>query len=84
VIPHAHFTGGPITQEFPREALKNLLIEQEKKITTGNIQKTVSDFFMVSISDLLFSPRTRSIIRPRRIAMTLAKQLTAQSRTIMQ
>jgi len=79
VIAHAHFTGHPITQEFTREALKDLLAVQDKKITIENIQKTVSDYFKVSISDLLSSRRTRSITRPRQIAMALSKQLTRHS-----
>lgn len=79
VIAHAHFTGHPITQEFTREALKDLLAVQEKKVTIENIQKTVSNYFKVSIADLLSSRRTRSITRPRQIAMALAKQLTRHS-----
>ena len=79
VIAHAHFTGHPITQEFTHEALKDLLAVQDKKITIDNIQKTVSDYFKVTIADLLSSRRTRSITRPRQIAMALAKQLTRHS-----
>ncbi|MBC8212570.1 MAG: chromosomal replication initiator protein DnaA [Gammaproteobacteria bacterium] len=79
VIAHAHFTGQPITQEFTRDALKELLAVQDKKITIVNIQKTVADYFKVSISDLLSSRRTRSITRPRQIAMALAKELTRHS-----
>jgi chromosomal replication initiator protein len=79
VIAHAHFTGHHITQEFTREALKDLLAVKDKKITIENIQKTVSDYFKVTISDLLSSRRTRSITRPRQIAMALAKQLTRHS-----
>ena len=79
VIAHAHFTGHPITQEFTREALKDLLAVQDKKVTIDNIQKTVSDYFKVTIADLLSSRRTRSITRPRQIAMALTKQLTRHS-----
>ena len=79
VIAHAHFTGHPITQEFTREALKDLLAVQDKKVTIENIQKTVSDYFKVTIADLLSSRRTRSITRPRQMAMALAKQLTRHS-----
>ncbi len=79
VIAHAHFTGHSITQEFTREALKELLAVQDKKITIENIQKTVSEYFKISISDLLSSRRTRSITRPRQMAMALAKQLTKHS-----
>lgn len=79
VIAHAKFTGHQITQEFTREALKDLLAVQDKKITIENIQKTVCDYFKISLSDLLSSRRTRSITRPRQIAMALAKELTRHS-----
>lgn len=79
VIAHAHFTGQPITQEFCRDALKDLLAVQEKKVSIENIQKTVCDYFKISRSDLLSSRRTRSITRPRQIAMALSKQLTRHS-----
>ncbi len=79
VIAHAHFTGHPITQEFCQQALKDLLAVQDKKVTIENIQKTVCNYFKVSRSDLLSSRRTRSITRPRQIAMALSKQLTRHS-----
>ncbi len=79
VIAHAHFTGQPITQEFTGEALRDLLAVQDKKITIENIKKTVSDYFKVSIADLLSSRRTRSITRPRQMAMALSKELTRHS-----
>jgi len=79
VIAHAHFTGQRITQEFCRDALKDLLAVQEKKVSIENIQKTVCDYFKISRSDLLSSRRTRSITRPRQIAMALSKQLTRHS-----
>lgn len=79
VIAHAHFTGQPITQEFAREALKDLLAVQEKKVTIENIQKTVADYYKIAVADLLSSRRTRSITRPRQLAMSLSKQLTRHS-----
>ena len=79
VIAHAHFTSSPITQEFCREALQDLLAVQDKKVTIENIQKTVCDYFKISRSDLLSSRRTRSITRPRQMAMALSKQLTRHS-----
>ncbi len=79
VIAHAHFTGHPITQEFTREALKELLAVQDKKVTLDNIKKTVADYFKITNSDLLSSRRTRSITRPRQIAMALSKELTRHS-----
>jgi chromosomal replication initiator protein len=79
VIAHAQFTHRPISQELAREALKELLAAQEKQVSIENIQKTVASYFKVSIADLLSSRRTRSITRPRQIAMALCKQLTRHS-----
>jgi chromosomal replication initiator protein len=79
VIAHARFTGEAITQEFTREALKDLLAVQERNVSIINIQKTVADYFKINVSDLLSSRRTRSITRPRQIAMSLSKLLTRHS-----
>ena len=79
VVAHARFTGQAITQEFARQALKELLAVQDKPITIDNIQKLVAEYFKIRVADLLSSRRTRSITRPRQIAMALAKLLTRHS-----
>ena len=79
VIAHSRFTGQQITQEFTRLALKELLAVQDKLVTIENIQKLVAEYFKIRVSDLLSSRRTRSITRPRQIAMSLAKSLTRHS-----
>ena len=75
----AMFTGRPITMEFCKEALRDLLSSQEKQVSIENIQKTVADYYKLKIPDLLSKSRTRSLARPRQIAMALAKQLTRHS-----
>ena len=79
VVAHARFTGEPITQDFARQALKELLAVQDKPITIDNIQKLVAEYFKIRVADLLSSRRNRSITRPRQIAMALAKSLTRHS-----
>lgn len=79
VIATSAFTGKPITLEFAKEALKDLLALQEKLVTIDNIQKTVVEYFKIRISDLLSKSRRRSVTRPRQIAMSLAKELTTHS-----
>lgn len=79
VIANAHFTGKPITIDFVREALKDLLALQDKLVTIDNIQKTVAEFFKVRVSDLHSKRRSRSVTRPRQVAMALAKELTNHS-----
>lgn len=79
VIANAQFTGKPITLEFAKEALRDMLAAQDKQITMGNIQKTVAEYFQIRVSDVLSPKRSRSIARPRQIAMTLAKEMTNHS-----
>lgn len=79
VIANAEFTGRPITLEFARDALRDLLAAQDKQVTIENIQKVVSEYFGIRSSDLLSPRRSRSVARPRQIAMSLAKELTNHS-----
>jgi chromosomal replication initiator protein len=79
VIANSRFTGHPITMDFTREALKDLLSLQAKLVTIENIQKTVADYYKVRMADLLSKRRSRSVARPRQVAMALAKELTSHS-----
>jgi len=79
VIAHTRLTGKPISLDYAREALKDLIAAQEKQVSIENIQKTVAEYFKIRISDLHSNRRTRSITRPRQIAMALAKELTRHS-----
>jgi chromosomal replication initiator protein len=79
VIATAHFTGRPITLDFAQEALRDLLASLDKLVTIVNIQKTVAEYFQIRVGDLLSKRRSRSIARPRQIAMALAKELTRHS-----
>lgn len=79
VLANANFTGKPITLDFTKEALRDLIALQNKRISIDNIQKTVAEYYKIRISDLLSAKRTRSIARPRQIAMALAKELTQYS-----
>jgi chromosomal replication initiator protein len=79
VIANSRFTGHPITVEFTKDALKDLLSLQAKLVTIENIQKTVADYFKVRMADLLSKRRSRSVARPRQVAMALAKELTSHS-----
>ncbi|ORU92144.1 MAG: chromosomal replication initiation protein DnaA [Cycloclasticus sp. symbiont of Poecilosclerida sp. N] len=79
VLANANFTGLPITLGFAKETLRDLIALQNKRISVDNIQKTVAEYYKIRISDLLTANRSRSIARPRQIAMTLAKELTNYS-----
>ncbi len=79
VIANSQFTGRPITLDFTKEALRDLLALQAKLVTIDNIQKTVAGYFKIRVADLHSKRRSRSITRPRQIAMALAKELTNHS-----
>ncbi|MAT52051.1 MAG: chromosomal replication initiator protein DnaA [Porticoccaceae bacterium] len=79
VIANAHFTGRVIDIELIRESLKDLLALQDKLVTIDNIQRTVAEYYKLKLSDLLSRRRSRSIARPRQLAMALAKELTNHS-----
>ena len=75
----ANFTGRAITPEFAQETLRDLLRAQQQAISIANIQKAVADYYGLQIKDLLSKRRTRSLARPRQVAMALAKELTEHS-----
>ncbi len=79
IIANAHFTGKSITVDFVKDALRDLLALQDKLITIENIQRTVAEYYKVKIADLLSKRRSRSVARPRQVAMALAKELTNHS-----
>ena len=79
VLATSRFTGRPVTLELAREALKDLLAAQERLVTIENIQKTVAEYFKIRVADLLSKRRSRSIARPRQVAMVLARELTNHS-----
>ncbi len=79
VIATSQFIGAPITLDSAKEALKDLIALQNRMISIENIQKTVAQYFKVKIEDILSTGRSRSIARPRQVAMSLAKELTNHS-----
>ena len=79
VIANSTFTGRPISLEFAKEALRDLLAMQDRLVSIENIQKTVAEYFKIRVADLLSKRRSRSVARPRQIAMALAKELTNHS-----
>lgn len=79
LVARANFTGRAVTIEFSQETLRDLLRAQQQTIGIPNIQKTVADYYGLQIKDLLSKRRTRSLARPRQVAMALAKELTEHS-----
>ena len=75
----ANFTGKPITAEFAQETLRDLWRAQQQAISIANIQKAVADYYGLQLKEMLGKKRTRSLARPRQMAMALAKELTDHS-----
>ncbi len=78
-VANARFTGQPITLEFAKEALRDMIAAQDRQISIDNIQKTVAEYFKIRTSDLKSAKRNRAVARPRQLAMALAKELTNHS-----
>jgi chromosomal replication initiator protein len=79
VMAHAQFTGRSIDIDLIRESLKDLLALQDKLVTIDNIQRVVADYYKLKMSDMLSKRRSRSVARPRQLAMSIAKELTNHS-----
>ena len=76
ILANARFTNRPINIDLAREALRDLLAHQERQISIENIQQTVAEYHKLRVADLLSKKRTRDIVRPRQLAMYLAKEYT--------
>ena len=79
VVANSHFTGEAISTAFVKESLRDLLALQDRKVSIDNIQKTVASYYKIKIADILSKRRSRSVARPRQLAMALAKELTNHS-----
>jgi chromosomal replication initiator protein len=79
VIAHVRFTGAQIDIGLIKEALKDLIALQARQISIDNIQRIVAEYYKIKINDLLSPRRTRSVARPRQVAMALSKELTSHS-----
>jgi chromosomal replication initiator protein len=79
VIANARFTGSRISIEQVKRALRDLFAIQDRQISIDNIQKTAAEYFNIKVGDLLSKRRSRTIARPRQLAMAIAKELTNHS-----
>lgn len=79
VLAYSRFSGLPLTVDLTREALKDLLAVQSRQISIDNIQKTVADYYKIKVSEMYSKKRSRTVARPRQMAMALAKELTQLS-----
>ena len=79
VIASAHFKKEVIDIPLIKESLKDLLALQDKQVSIDNIQRTCAEYYKIKVADLMSKRRSRSVARPRQMAMALAKELTNHS-----
>ena len=76
---HVTLVGRSVNLEIAEDLLQDLLRASDRRTTIDQIQKKVAEHFNVKISDMHSSRRSRTIARPRQIAMFLSKNLTTRS-----
>jgi chromosomal replication initiator protein len=79
VLAFTRFASVPVDINSAKEALKDLLAVQTRQISVENIQKTVADYYKVRVAEMFSKKRSRTVARPRQVAMALAKELTTLS-----
>ena len=79
ILAYSRFNQKEISILLARDALRDLLLIQNRQISVENIQKTVADYYKIKVADMYSKKRPASIARPRQIAMYLAKELTQKS-----
>jgi chromosomal replication initiator protein len=79
VLAYAKFANAKVSLDLAREALKDLLAVQIRQVSIDNIQRIVADYYKIKVSDMYSKKRSRTVARPRQMAMALAKELTQLS-----
>lgn len=79
VIVRTAYMERPVTLEAVEDVLGELPIRAEKRVTVDEIQKAVAAYFSITPADINSKRRTQSVVRPRHIAMYLAKTMTTRS-----
>lgn len=79
ISAYANFTKESISVPLAKEALKDLLASNSRLITIETVQKCVAEYYKLKVSDMFSKKRTRSVARPRQMAMALSKELTNYS-----
>ncbi len=76
VLAYAKFANATLSVDLAREALKDLLAVQVRQVSVENIQRIVADYYKIKVSEMYSKKRSRTVARPRQVAMALAKELT--------
>ncbi|MDG1986498.1 MAG: chromosomal replication initiator protein DnaA [Halieaceae bacterium] len=79
VVASAHFTKRAVDIDLVKDSLRDLIALQDRQVSLENIQRTVAEYYKIKVSDLMSKRRSRSVARPRQVAMSLSKELTNHS-----
>ncbi len=79
VVASAHFTRRAVDIDLVKDSLRDLIALQDRQVSLENIQRTVAEYYKIKVSDLMSKRRSRSVARPRQVAMSLSKELTNHS-----
>ncbi len=79
VVAHSTLIGSEITIDLAKDILKDMVVEKQAIVTVDQIQRIVSQYFDIRISDMKSKTRVHSVAYPRQIAMYLSKKLTDHS-----
>ena len=79
VVANSTFTGREISIEQVKASLKDLIAISDRQVGIENIQRTVADYYKIRVADMHSKKRSRSVARPRQVAMALSKELTNHS-----
>ncbi|MBU6267762.1 MAG: chromosomal replication initiator protein DnaA [Sphingomonadales bacterium] len=79
LIAYAQLTGQAVSLQLAEEQLTDILSANRKRITIDEIQRTVCQFYRVDRTEMASKRRARAVVRPRQVAMYLAKVLTPRS-----
>jgi chromosomal replication initiator protein len=79
LIAYAQLTGQKVSLQLAEEQLTDILSANRRRITIDEIQRTVCQFYRVDRTEMASKRRARAVVRPRQVAMYLAKVLTPRS-----
>jgi len=79
LLAYAQLTGKPVSKQLAEEQLKDILSACRRRITIDEIQRTVCEYYRIDRSEMSSKRRARAIVRPRQVAMYIAKMMTPRS-----
>ena len=79
LLAYAQLTGRPITRTLAEEQLKDILSACRRRITIDEIQRAVCEYYRIDRSEMSSKRRARAVVRPRQVAMYIAKIMTPRS-----